>query len=122
MAGNKNSGNRGTPKNKTSKDKEKYLNNQPAIQPVANKNLKRLASGFGYRMHPIYKVKKFHKGIDFSAPRGTPIYATGGGKVYKIERKRSGYGNNIIIDHGFGYKTRYAHMQKMDVKVGQEII
>ena len=65
------------------------------------------------------RVKRFHKGIDFSAPRGTPIYATGGGKIVQIENKRSGYGKNIIIDHGFGFKTRYAHMQKMDVKVGQ---
>lgn len=103
------------------KDKEKFFSNQPAIQPVENKNLKRLASGFGYRMHPILRVRRFHKGIDFSAPRGTPIYATGGGKIYKIENKKSGYGKNIIIDHGYGYKTRYAHMQKMDVKVGQTV-
>lgn len=103
------------------KDKEKFFSNQPAIQPIANKNLKRLASGFGYRMHPILRVRKFHKGIDFSAPRGTPIYATGGGKVYKIENKKSGYGTNIIIDHGYGFKTRYAHMQRTDVKVGQTL-
>ncbi len=103
------------------KDKENFFANQPAIQPVANKNLKRLASGYGYRMHPILRVKRFHKGIDFSAPRGTPIYATGGGKIYKIENKKSGYGKNIIIDHGYGFKTRYAHMQRMDVKVGQVI-
>ncbi len=103
------------------KDKEKFLSSQPAIQPVSNKTLKRLASGFGWRTHPVYKVKKFHKGIDFTASRGTPIFATGSGKVFRIEHKLTGYGTNVIIDHGFGYKTRYAHMQKVYVKKGQKL-
>ncbi len=93
----------------------------PAIQPISNKNLRRFASGYGYRMHPILKVKKFHYGCDFSAPRGTPIYATGDGKIVRAKKSRGGYGMCIEIEHGFGYKTRYAHMSKFDVKMGDTV-
>ena len=103
------------------RDKEQMLAAIPAIQPVANKNLKRMASGYGYRIHPIYKVRKMHWGTDFSAPTGTPIYATGDGKVIKYKRSRAGYGNHIIIDHGYGYQTLYAHMSKVDVRRGQKV-
>jgi murein DD-endopeptidase MepM/ murein hydrolase activator NlpD len=103
------------------RDKEQMLASIPAIQPVANKDLKRMASGYGYRIHPIYKVRKLHTGTDFSAPTGTPIYATGDGKVSTYKRSRAGYGNHIIIDHGYGYQTLYAHMSKVDVKRGQKV-
>jgi murein DD-endopeptidase MepM/ murein hydrolase activator NlpD len=93
----------------------------PAIQPIANKQLQALASGFGMRIHPIYKVKKMHTGIDFAAPIGTPIYATADGKVDEVSIKYSGYGKTIIVDHGFGYKTRYAHMHDFAVRQGQSV-
>lgn len=102
-------------------DKSEILAAIPAIQPVSNKELRRLASGFGMRVHPIYKVKMMHPGIDFSAPQGTPIYATGAGKVSHIKNSFTGYGKQVIIDHGYGYLTRYAHMQEYNVKVGQEV-
>ena len=102
-------------------NKEKMMAAIPAIQPIQNQELTRLASGFGMRIHPIYKVKRMHVGMDFSAPRGTPIYATGGGKVKKAvtSYRKTGYGNYIEIDHGFGYVTKYAHMQMLAVKKGQ---
>ena len=103
------------------RDKEQMLASIPAIQPVANKNLKRMASGYGYRIHPIYTVRKMHWGMDFTAPTGTPIYATGDGKVSTYKKSRSGYGNHIIIDHGYGYQTLYAHMSKVDVRRGQKV-
>ncbi len=103
--------------------KEEMLAAIPAIQPINNKELTRLASGFGRRIHPIYKIKKMHTGLDFSAPRGTPIYATGAGKVKKAQNsyRKTGYGNQVEIDHGFGYVTKYAHMQLITVKLGQKI-
>ena len=103
------------------REKEQMLASIPAIQPVANKDLKRMASGFGYRIHPIYKVRKMHWGMDFTAPTGTPIYATGDGKVTTQKYSRSGYGNHIIIDHGYGYETLYGHMSKVEVKRGQKV-
>ena len=103
------------------KNKADMLASIPAIQPVANKNLSRMASGYGPRIHPIYKTKKFHAGMDFSAKTGTPIYATGDGKISKVKRSRRGYGNHVIIDHGFGYKTLYAHMSRYIVKRGEKI-
>ena len=103
------------------REKEQMLASIPAIQPVANKDLKRMASGFGYRIHPIYKVRKMHWGMDFTAPTGTPIYATGDGKVTTHKNSRSGYGNHIIIDHGYGYETLYGHMSKVDVRRGQKV-
>ncbi len=93
----------------------------PAIQPISNKQLVAIASGFGARIHPIYKVKKMHTGIDFAAPIGTPIYATADGKIEEVSVKFSGYGKMIVIDHGFGYKTRYAHMHEFAVRTGQNI-
>jgi len=101
--------------------KSEMLATLPAIQPVSNKELRRLASGFGMRVHPIYKVKMMHPGIDFSAPQGTPVYATGGGKVKQVKSSFTGYGKQVIIDHGYGYLTRYAHLQDFNVKVGQEV-
>jgi len=101
--------------------KEKLFAAIPAIQPIANKQLIALASGFGMRVHPIYKVKKMHSGIDFAAPIGTPIYATADGKIEEVSVRFSGYGKMIIIDHGFGYKTRYAHMHDFAVRQGQYI-
>ncbi len=100
------------------KNKEEMLQHIPAIQPLSNKNLKRLSSYYGYRTDPIYKVRKFHPGIDFSAPIGTEIYSTGDGKVIEVNISRRGYGNKIVIDHGYGYKTMYAHMDKFNVKKG----
>lgn len=102
-------------------DKSEMLSSMPAIQPVSNRELRRLASGFGMRVHPIYKVKMMHPGIDFSAPQGTPVYATGAGKVTVVKTNFAGYGNQIIIDHGFGYQTRYAHLQDFNVKAGQSV-
>ena len=104
-------------------NRDMMLASIPAIQPVANKELKRLASGFGVRYHPIYKVRKMHWGCDFSAPRGTPIYATGDGTIVKVKssNKAHGYGNMVKIDHGYGYETIYAHMQSFNVKKGQKV-
>jgi murein DD-endopeptidase MepM/ murein hydrolase activator NlpD len=93
----------------------------PAIQPVSNTDLSRMASGWGYRIHPIYKTRKLHTGMDFSAKTGTPIYATGDGKISKVRRSRRGYGNHVVIEHGYGYKTLYAHMTKYIVKKGQKV-
>lgn len=101
--------------------KEKLFAAIPAIQPVANKQLIALASGFGLRIHPIYKVKKMHTGIDFAAAIGTPIYATADGLIDKVDISFSGYGKVIEIDHGFGYRTRYAHMHGFAVRQGQKV-
>jgi len=103
------------------KNKADMLAALPAIQPVSNKNLSRMASGYGPRIHPIYKTRKMHSGMDFSAKSGTPIYATGDGRVSKVRRSRRGYGNHVIINHGYGYKTLYAHMKKYAVKKGQKV-
>ena len=103
------------------KNKADMLAALPAIQPVSNKNLSRMASGYGYRIHPIYKTRKLHAGMDFSAKSGTPIYATGDGKISKVRKSRKGYGNHVIIDHGYGYKTLYAHMIKYIVRKGQKV-
>jgi len=103
------------------KNKADMLASIPAIQPVANKDLSRMASGYGPRIHPIYKTQKFHAGMDFSAKTGTPIYATGDGKISKVRRSRRGYGNHVIINHGYGYKTLYAHMKKYIVKRGEKV-
>jgi len=103
------------------KNKSDMLAALPAIQPVSNKNLSRMASGYGNRIHPIYKTKKFHAGMDFSAKSGTPIYATGDGKILKVRRSKRGYGNHVVINHGYGYKTLYAHMKKYIVRQGQTV-
>lgn len=102
-------------------DKEKMWACIPAIQPISNKELNRMASGFGMRVHPIYKVRKMHTGCDFSAPRGTPIYATGDGTVKAVHSDYGGYGKQVEIDHGYGYVTKYAHMDKFNVKKGQQV-
>ncbi|NOY37186.1 MAG: M23 family metallopeptidase [Chlorobi bacterium] len=106
---------------KLATNKEKMLASIPAIQPISNKDLRRTASGWGWRIHPIYKIRKFHYGMDFTAPRGTPVYATGDGVVKTIRRSRRGYGNQILIDHGFGYVTQYAHLNAFNVKKGQHV-
>lgn len=102
------------------KNKEEYFSKIPAIQPIANNDLKRLASGFGKRFHPILHVAKFHEGIDFTAEIGTPIYATADGIVEKAG-VQSGYGNTVVIDHQNGYKTLFAHQSKIKVKQGQTV-
>lgn len=93
----------------------------PAIQPVRNRNLTQLASGYGYRIDPIYKTIKFHSGLDFNAPMRTPVFATGNGRIAQIVRNDRGYGNYILIDHGFGYQTLYAHLSGFAIKPGQKI-
>ena len=104
-----------------SKEKEVMLSSIPAIQPLSNKDLKRTASGFGYRIHPIYKISKFHAGMDFTAPTGTDIYATGNGVIREVKSERRELGNHIIIDHGYGYTTIYAHLDRFNVRVGQKV-
>ncbi len=100
--------------------KEKMLASIPAIMPVSNKDLKRTASGWGMRMHPIYRIPRFHYGMDFTAPTGTDVVATGNGIVKEVGRD-GGYGNIVLIDHGYGYETLYGHLLKSNVKVGQQI-
>jgi murein DD-endopeptidase MepM/ murein hydrolase activator NlpD len=102
-------------------NKEEYWASIPAIQPIINEELTRLASGFGNRLHPILKVRKMHTGVDFSAPKGTPIYATGDGVVIDVKTVFGGYGKYIEIDHGFGFVTRYAHMNEFSVRKGQRV-
>lgn len=103
------------------KDKEKLLAAIPAIQPVSNKNLDYIASGFGYRIDPVYKVRKFHAGLDFTSPQGTPIYATADGRVKEAGYNSSGFGNLVVINHGFGYETYYGHMVKVKVSAGKTV-
>lgn len=103
------------------KNKEKILMSIPAIQPVSNQHLKQMASGFGYRIDPIYKTRRMHTGMDFTARVGTAVYATGDGYVEALEVSGWGYGKCIVINHGFGYKTRYAHLSAFKVKQGQKV-
>jgi murein DD-endopeptidase MepM/ murein hydrolase activator NlpD len=107
---------------------EKLINNQeaklssiPAIQPVSNKQLNRIASGFGMRIDPVYGTPKMHKGLDFTAPQGTPIYATGDGIVRISGYSAGGYGNHVEINHGYGYETLYGHMVRIKVTAGQKV-
>jgi len=102
------------------KEKEEMLASIPAILPLNKKDMKRVASGFRYRMHPILKIRRFHKGMDFSAPTGTPIYASGNGKVVKAQRNGA-YGKVVYIDHGFGFRTIYAHMSKIATRKGRRV-
>jgi murein DD-endopeptidase MepM/ murein hydrolase activator NlpD len=106
---------------KLAKDKEKLLAAIPAIQPVKNEDLKQVASGFGYRSDPFTKIRKFHAGMDFSAKTGTPIYATGDGVVTIADNNSSGYGNHIVIRHGYGYETLYGHLSKYKARAGQKV-
>ncbi|HUX55932.1 MAG TPA: M23 family metallopeptidase [Bacteroidales bacterium] len=101
--------------------KEEMLRSVPAILPISNKDLKRTASGFGLRIHPIYKIIKFHYGMDFTAPAGTDVYSTGNGVVVARLSSKRGFGNHIIIDHGFGYTSLYAHLSNFNVRVGQKV-
>ncbi|MFM7645373.1 MAG: M23 family metallopeptidase [Sphingomonadales bacterium] len=104
------------------KDKEKLLAHTPAIQPVSNKNLNRIASGFGYRIDPIYKTTRLHAGLDFAAPQGSPIYATANGRVETAGNAGNGFGNHVVINHDYGYKTLYGHMVRVKARVGQTVI
>ncbi len=106
---------------KLAKEKEKLLTCIPAIQPVSNQDLKKMVSGFGWRVDPIYKTSKMHTGLDFSADIGTDVYATGDGFVEALENSSWGYGMCIVINHGYGYKTRYAHLSSFKVRQGQKI-
>jgi len=102
-------------------DKEKFLASIPAIQPVRNEDMKYMASGYGYRTDPFTKVRKFHFGMDFTAPRGTPIFATGDGVIKRADSRSTGYGKHIRIDHGYGYLSLYAHLYKYNVKPYQKV-
>lgn len=103
------------------KNKEDLLASTPAIQPVSNADLKRLASGFGYRIDPIYKMTKFHAGLDFSAPQGTPVYASANGTISVAGNLGNGYGNHVVIRHGYGYETLYGHLYKIKARNGQKV-
>lgn len=102
-------------------NKKAMLSSIPAIRPVVKNERNYLSSGFGFRFHPIYKTRKLHAGLDFSAPIGTDIVATGDGTVLSVKRSRRGYGKHVKINHDFGYRTLYAHMSKIDVKKGQKV-
>lgn len=103
------------------KRKEDMLKSVPAILPIANEDLTRTASGYGLRVHPIYKIIKFHSGMDFTAPAGTDVYATGDGVIASVQSSQRGLGKNIIIDHGFGYVSIYAHLSNFNVRLGQKV-
>ena len=106
---------------KLAENKEKLLASIPAIQPVKKEDLTRMASGYGWRSDPFTKARKKHYGMDFTAPTGTPIYATGDGVVKRADQRSSGYGKHVRIDHGFGYISLYAHMSKYNVRRGQKV-
>ena len=106
---------------KLAKEKDNLLAAIPAIQPIRNENLRAMASGFGYRSDPFTKARKFHAGMDFSAKTGTPIFAPGDGVVERADNTASGYGNHIVIRHGFGYETLYGHLSKYKVRAGQRV-
>jgi murein DD-endopeptidase MepM/ murein hydrolase activator NlpD len=103
------------------KRKEEMLGAIPAILPISSKDLIRVASGFGLRIHPFYKIIKFHAGMDFTAPTGTDVYATGNGVISAVMSSKRGLGNHVIIDHGFGYQSIYAHLDRFNVRVGQKV-
>ena len=103
------------------KNQQKMLSSIPSIQPIPNKNLERMASGYGWRVDPIYKIQEFHKGMDFTCPIGTAVHVTGDGVVETVDFNYGGYGNEIIVNHGFGYRTRYAHLSRFNVKPGQKL-
>jgi murein DD-endopeptidase MepM/ murein hydrolase activator NlpD len=103
------------------KEKEEMLRSIPAIIPISSKDLTRIASGFGLRIHPVYKISKFHAGMDFTAPLGTDVYASGDGTVESVLSSKRGMGNYITINHGFGYSSIYAHLDSFNVKPGQKV-
>ncbi len=104
-----------------SKGKQQLINSIPAIMPVSNKELRHQPGAYGWRTHPIYKTSQFHGGMDFACPEGTPIYATGDGVVQRADNLAQGYGNHVVISHGYGYETLYAHMSKMTTSVGKKV-
>src|SRR5690554_360081 len=106
---------------KLAEEKEELLTAIPAIQPVKNEDLKRMASGYGIRTDPFTKARKMHWGMDFTSPKGTPIYATGDGKVIRADNNASGYGKHIRIDHSYGYMSLYGHLSQYNVKSGQKV-
>lgn len=106
---------------KMAKNKAKMLACIPAVQPISNKDLKHVPSGFGWRTDPIYKTPEFHPGMDFTSNTGTEIYATGDGIVERADNLAQGYGNHVVINHGFGYKTLYGHMSRIATRVGQRV-
>lgn len=106
---------------KMAMNKEELVASMPAIMPISNKSLKSTASGWGYRIHPIYKIKQFHYGMDFTASIGTKVYATGDGVVKDVQSIGGGYGKWILIEHGFGYETLYGHLNGFNVKIGDKV-
>jgi murein DD-endopeptidase MepM/ murein hydrolase activator NlpD len=106
---------------KLAEEKEKLLMSIPAIQPINNEDLTRMASGYGWRSDPFTKARKMHYGMDFTAPKGTPVYAAGDGKVTRADNNSSGYGKHIRIEHGYGYLSLYAHLSAYNVKKGQKV-
>jgi hypothetical protein len=103
------------------KNKEKMLVSIPSIQPIPNKRLERMASGYGWRIDPVYKIQRFHEGMDFTCPVGTEVHVTGDGTVEQVNYSFSGYGNEIVVNHGYGYRTRYAHLSRFKVRPGQKV-
>lgn len=106
---------------KMAKGKEKLLASIPAIMPLNNKNLKHAPSGYGWRTHPVYKTQEFHPGMDFTAEQGTPIYATGDGIIERADNTAQGYGNHVVINHGYGYQTLYGHMSRIATAAGKKV-
>ncbi len=103
------------------REKEEMLRSIPAIIPISAKDLTRIASGFGLRIHPVYKISKFHEGMDFTAPLGTDVYSSGDGTIESVSSSKRGMGNYIIVNHGFGYSSIYAHLESFNVKAGQKV-
>lgn len=103
-------------------NKQKMLSSIPSVQPILNKSLERMASGFGWRIDPVYKITKFHEGMDFTCHVGTEVHVTGDGVVETVNYSYHGYGNEIIVNHGYGYKTRYAHLSRFKVRPGQKVV
>jgi murein DD-endopeptidase MepM/ murein hydrolase activator NlpD len=106
---------------KLAENKSDMLKAIPSIMPLSNKDLTRTASGYGWRIHPLYKISKFHYGMDFTAPLGTEIYATGNGTVKEVVTAQRGFGKSVLIDHGFGYTSLYAHLSNFNVRIGQKV-
>lgn len=106
---------------KMARNKQQLINSIPAIMPINNKFLRHAPSGFGWRTHPIYKSSEFHPGMDFASPEGTPIYATGDGVVERADNTAQGYGNHVVLNHGYGYQTLYGHMSKIATSAGKKV-
>ncbi len=103
------------------KNQQKMLSSIPSIQPIPNKKLERMASGYGWRIDPVYKITKFHEGMDFTCAVGTEVHVTGDGTVESVNYSFNGYGNEIVVNHGYGYRTRYAHLSRFKVSPGQKV-